>query len=227
VVRVDLGLSPLDTLYAHDIDRFSGGDKVKGFLTANEENDLLKGYDALVKSGIDLIGKASPEVMDALNYIVPKLSFDIPDADSNDDEIATMLFAGIGRFAPGLMGVFKRGEKLPVVFANNTNEQVKQAKDKAFKGDDKASRPTPEQLQKMSNQKQFKSVVSLPPSYAESQRDAKPPPSYAESQKDKPPSYTESQKTQATKLFVNAKEIKPKLTASQTTFSSRCGEIMS
>jgi len=206
VVRVDLGLSPLDTLYAHDIDRFSGGDKVKGFLTANQENDLLKGYDALIKSGIDLIGKASPEVMDALNYIMPSLSFDIPDTDSNDDEIATLVFAGISRFAPGLMGVFKRGEKLPVVLANTANEEVKKVKDKGVKldayfhdGGDKPSVRTLAEAQKLSKEKQFKSVVSLPPDNIE------------------------SKKAEATKLYANAKEIKPKLTIENFTKSFKKG----
>ena len=171
VVRVDLGLSPLDTLYAHSLDRFEGGDEVKGYLTAQEENDIYKGVDSLIQAGLDVIGTVSPQVQDVLYNLIPSLSSNIPGTTEENDgmEIAILEMVGLGALAPGLMAFRKAktpGQKAKAIISSlkdpKVQAQLKAKADQFSKFYKERKIPSRQEVMKMMKSKFFKAPVKIP-----------------------------------------------------------------
>lgn len=208
VVRINLGLSPFDTLYAHSIDRFKGGDEDYGTMTADEEDAIYKGTQALIMTGINVVGNASPAVGDLLGNIMPSLDHDIPDIDE-DAVFGVLQFLGIAALGPGLMAFMKgktRKQKLQAIVSTMSDQKVQSLlKEKGSalmeslkKAKATVSKVSTDLMDKFRKSKQFKPAVQIP---------------------------KEIKKDEATKLFVKSKATmgvdKKKFSKGAAKFSSK------
>ena len=139
VVRVDMGLSPLDTLYAHSLDRFEGGDKVNGFLTGEQEEALMQGTNALIQTGINIAGTVGGESFeDAMRNITAIMNGNNIPGIEDDLIYGALEFMGAAALGKGLMAYRKAktpGQKIQAVISTLSDEKVQQLiKEKGEKG---------------------------------------------------------------------------------------------
>jgi hypothetical protein len=176
VIRVDMGLSPLDTLYAHSLDRFEGGDKVYGFLTGEQEQIIMQGTNALLQTGYNIVADVSTgsSFEDAMRNITSIMSNDIPGI-ADDIILGVAEFLGVAALGKGLIAFKKAktpGQKVQAVISTLSDEKVQKIlKEKGAKGLSflqGAKKSLSEKVtQLLSKKKHFPQAVKIPKKVSE------------------------------------------------------------